>query len=404
MLLGTCQVNDTTKKIQYLRDIRQFGNISEVQLSSSALDYISAPTQLLHENGVIRGFGISGVLSGDGYNQLQIDGGAAVINGKIVNVNSEYITIPVLNEVLYPMFTTTIETVKYFICVNDKGKYELIASTDFDNLGSSASSYNTLALDHTRLFYVKNPNNPSGAAYPIKATYFSDLILNKRNLMPIAVITVPATLVDAQYIVNNNTATITDARRFVSEGHVGMNNPFSLGDHSNFRTVEAMVTWLSELNNFKSHTVNLANNIGSTVKVHGEISLSTTMTFRNKVTFVGEGGRFIVNSQTNMTNVGFDNLRIDIGADLGINLYGSNTLNNCYVNYTGSNTTGVYLFQVNTSGRLVAINNVFKKNGFNIAGYINNLSSLNTVVVGNVYENDTLVNGTNTASGNVSDG
>ncbi len=51
-LLGTCQVNDSTKTITYLRDARQFGNTSEVQLSTSALDYISAPTALLNDNGI----------------------------------------------------------------------------------------------------------------------------------------------------------------------------------------------------------------------------------------------------------------------------------------------------------------------------------------------------------------
>lgn len=404
MLLGTCQVNSSTNKISYLRDARQFGNVSEQQLTESAVNFINAPNQL-HENGIIRGFGISTTLTGDGYNLLHIDGGSALINGKVVNVNDEYISIPIVTEVLYPLFTTEISTVKWFVCLNEFGKYELIASTDFNQDGSTASSYNSAVLDHTRLFYAKNPNNISEAPYIIKSDYFSNLILNNKKLTPVAVITSPVILSGVQYIIDSNNTIIKDARRFISNGHVGMNSPFSLGSNSNFRTVEAMYTWLSELNNFKSFNYNLANKVGNIVKVHDIIDFSNmTLTFKNKVTFVGEGGRVLINTQTNMTNVGFDNIRIDIGSNIGLNLYGSNIINNCYLNYTGSNTSGVYLVQVNTSGRLVATNNTFKKNGYNISAYINNLSTLTTVVVGNVYENDTLVNGTNSASANVSDG
>lgn len=404
MLLGTCQINDSTKKISYLRDVRQFGNVSEQQLTDSAVNFINAPNQL-HENGIIRGFELSTTLSGDGYNLLHIDGGTALINGKVVYVNDEYIAIPIVHETLYPLFTTDISTVKWFVCLNEFGKYELIASTDFDTAGSTATSYNSAVLDHTRLFYAKNPNNISEPPYTIKGDYFSNLVLNNKRLTPVAVITAPVILSGVQYIIDELNIVIKDARRFISNGHVGMNSPFSIGANSNFRTVEAMYTWLSELNNFKSFNYNLANKIGNTVKVHDIIDISnTTLTFKNKVIFVGEGGRFVVNTQTNLTNIGFENLRVDIGSNIGLNLYGANTLNNCYLNYTGSNTSGVYLVQVNTSGRLNATNNTFKKNGYNISAYINNLSSLNTVVVGNIYENDTLVNGTNTASANVNDG
>jgi hypothetical protein len=406
MLLGTCQVNDTTKKINYLRDTRQFGNISEQQLSSSALEYIAAPNHYLHENGVIKGLAISGEMTGDGYNTIHIDGGTALINGNIINVNDEFISIPIVKEVLYPAFSTTISTIKWFVCLNDKGKYEVIASTDFDNAGGDASSYNGLALDHTRIFYVKNPNYTAGSAYPIKGTYFSNLVLNYKRLMPIAVINAPVIASGINYIIDPDNVVVSDARRFISEGHSGMNGAFSLGSHSNFRNVESMVTWMTELNKYKSSTVNLINKIGDIIKVQDSINVSgKTFAFGNKVTFVGDGGRFIMSTDdVVMTDIGLDNLRIDISLATGITLSGTrNTMNNCFINYTGPSGSG-YPIVVNTASRLVATHNVFKKNSNDVGAYINNLGGLNVVVVGNVYESDTLVNGTNTASANVSDG
>lgn len=412
MLLGTCQVNDSTKKVQYLRDSRQFGNISEEQLSTSALDFIAAPTQLLHENGVIKGLGVSdigdgySVFTGDGYNLIHLNGGTAVVNGKVLNVNDEYVALPIVREVLYPAFSTTISTVKWFVCLNDKGKYEVVASTDFDPNGSFASSYNALSLTHTRLFYVKNPNHATSTAYAIKGTYFSDLILNHRDLMPVAVVTAPIILSGVTYIVDVDNATVTDARRFVSEGRVGMNTPFTLGAHSNFRTIEAMNTWLTELNNFKSAAVNLVNKIGDRVVVQDSIDISgSTFDFGNKITFVGDGGRFVVTSSATLIEIGLENLRVDITSNPGLIFSGTkNTINNCFINYAGITGVSIYPIRVNTSSRVVAIGNVFKKNGVDIGAYINNLGSLNVVVVGNVYENDTLVNGTSTSSGNINDG
>lgn len=59
MLIGTCQVNDTTQTVNKIVDKRQFGNISEKDLSTSVFDYLAVPEKYFHSNGVVRGFDIS---------------------------------------------------------------------------------------------------------------------------------------------------------------------------------------------------------------------------------------------------------------------------------------------------------------------------------------------------------
>ena len=56
MCISSCQVDDNTKQATIIEDLRQFGNVSEEQLSTSALDYIAAFDKSIHENGVIQGF------------------------------------------------------------------------------------------------------------------------------------------------------------------------------------------------------------------------------------------------------------------------------------------------------------------------------------------------------------
>src|SRR5262249_46979011 len=63
MAVATCQVNDSTKSLDYLRDVRTFGNVSEEQLTNSALDLISSSAKYLHSNAVIRGLNFVDVMN-----------------------------------------------------------------------------------------------------------------------------------------------------------------------------------------------------------------------------------------------------------------------------------------------------------------------------------------------------
>lgn len=398
MLLGTCQVNGTTNKIQYLRDERQFGNISETQLSNSALDHIAASTQLINENGIIRGFDISDTdLTGDGYNVFHINGGIAIINGKIVKVNDEFLTIPVVRESLYPAFSVNITTTKWFVCVNESGKFEFVASTDYDPAGSFNASYVAASLDHTRLMYVKNPNdNTGGAEYSIKGTYFSDLITNHKNLVPVAVVTAPIILSSVTYIVDEASVVFEDARRFISNGYSGLAAPFTLGTNASFRTVEALSTWLKELNKYKAGTVNIINKFGDTILVKDSIDISgETFDFGKKIKFVGDGGRFFVDASAYMTNVHLENLRIDTEIGNAITFAGvQNNVTQCYISH--STTASVFVFVMATGASVRFTDNVFTSS-VAVTAFINAAGSSKTQILsGNIYKTGTVLIATGT--------
>lgn len=379
MFLGTCQVNGTTNKIEYLRDERQFGNISETQLSNSALNFISAPTQLINENGIIKGFDISDTnLTGSATNVFHINGGVAVVNGKIVQVNDEMLTIPIVREFL-TTGSVNITTTKWFVCVNENGKFEFVASTDFDPAGAFNTSYSTASVDHTRLMYVKNPNYSAGSAYAIKGTYFSDLITNHKNLVPVAVITAPIVLSGTVYIIDEPSVVFEDARRFIANGYSGLSSPFTFGTNASFRTFAALNTWLKELNKYKAGTVNIINKFGETVLVKDSMDVSgKTFNYGKKVKFVGDGGRFVISTTAIMTNIHLENLRVDTTVGTAITFNGvQNNMTQCY--FSASVTAPI---SVATTSSARFTDNVFT----GITGtYVDNLSALNVILLGNVY-------------------
>jgi hypothetical protein len=315
MLLGTCQVADSVKKITYLRDERQFGNVSEKQLTNSALDYIAAPTQLLSENGIIRGFDVVSIPSGaNPYpNVVAVKGGTAVINGKIIQVNHQNIALPVVQETLYPAFTTNVNTINWFVCVNDKAELELVANTDYD---SSVTTYSGLGLDHTRMFYVQNPNLTTPVPYCIKGNYLDSLINTNKDLVPIALITATISSPSGTYVITSCTS--LDVRRFIGNGYAGMDNVFTLGQNANFRSMESLTTWLNQLINLNSKTT--TSSLGKTVLVKGinTISSSYYLDYKSKVTFKGDNGSFNVTTGTGFnlgSNVTFEDLNINYNYD-----------------------------------------------------------------------------------------
>jgi len=311
MLLGTVQVNDSLKTLDWLQDGRQFGNVSEEQFTTSALNYIAEPTQLINENGVIRGLGVLSASVGSG--TVSLNGGVAVVNGSIIEIGPEVINIPTVVEALYPSFTTTINTITWYLCVNDSGELELIASTDFDPLGSTAATYAAAGLDHTRFFYVSNPT--ASITYPVEGTYFSNLIFNVRNVCPIAIIT--ATVSGSPASITSISS--TDARRFIS-GYSGLSAPFVLGSSASFRSFEALNAWLNQLINSNSGLNAGDNNVGATVIVKGSVNINSTVSlgYYSPVSFIGDGGIFNVNTSTGFdigNNVSFDNITFNYNYD-----------------------------------------------------------------------------------------
>lgn len=290
LLIGTTQVNDQNFSTSYLRDARQFGNTSEKQFSTSALDFIAAPTKLLQENGVIRGFDLISATSGNDTSAsgvVVLNGGVAIVNGKIIQLNNEQVEIPPLIEVLYPSFSTQETTITWFVCVNDKAELVLVASTDFD---PSNTIYSVAGLDETRIFYVSNPNNSITNNYPIRGTYFSDLVLSQTDLVPVAIINSTSTGGSPFDFTTINSS--SDCRRFIGNGNGGLVNPLVFGTNSNFQSYPSLISWLTQLNTLNS-AVNLRNQIGSNVIIKESFSLLASITFPNflnRVVFKGDGG------------------------------------------------------------------------------------------------------------------
>jgi hypothetical protein len=323
MILGSCQLNDTNQQLTYLTDRRQFGNVSEAQLTTSALDYIAAPTRLLQENGIVRGFDVVSSPTGAApfSSEIVMSGGVAVVNGNIVQVNNRTINVPVVYEVIGASHTIN-NTITWFICINQDGEYEFIACTDFNP--NSAPIYLDNGLDENRIFYVANPNNSLSNYYPVRATYLADLVENQKDVVLVGMITSTVTLQDSVYAITIATPTVDiDARRFVANGYGGLTAPFVLGPQGSFRNFTSLTNWLTQLANSNS-TVDGYNDVGQTIKVVGNTTVSSTYTldYLSQVTFEGMGGSITITNDIGFalgSNVAFKNVTVDYLYDPVVN-------------------------------------------------------------------------------------
>ena len=378
MLIGTCQFNDSTKKLSYLNDMRQFGNTSEDQFSDSALDFINANDKALRENGVIKGFDLG---TSETVNVIELSGGTALIGGKIIEMNQSETTIPAIQETLYPAFTATINTITWFLCVNAKEEIELVASTDFAT--SMTGTYGS--LDHNRIFYVKNPNALSPTAYAIRGSYLSNIVLKMKDLVPLY--TVTATLSGVPLAVTS--ATALDIRRFVSGGYNGLADPFTLGSNASFRTFDSLNNYLTSLNKNISNLNVLSNKISDTVLVKDIIDISgKSVNTGNKIKFVGDGGKFVANTSSFMTNISLNNIRLEVNnvvGNTGIDFDGYlNTINDCTIVYTGGSPIDGYTIYINNNSSVIITGNRFL--GPLVTAHILNMSGNKIPITGNIYK------------------
>jgi hypothetical protein len=201
--LSSCQINDATKEISYLQDERQFGNTSEEQFTNSAIDFITAIPRATEANGVINGFGALSV----GASSISFNGGSALIDGKIVLLNTSTVFLPIVQETSAAI--PPVNTISWFVCVNERSEIELVASTDFS---PSLASTTYAGLDHNRIFTVQNPNLSTPVSYAVRGTYLSNLVANLDDLVPLYLATATVTGPTTWTI---TTLTATDIRRFV---------------------------------------------------------------------------------------------------------------------------------------------------------------------------------------------
>lgn len=343
MPLASVQYNDTNNKISYLQDLRQFGNTSEKQLTTSALDFISYSNAQLNENGLIRGFGVSADTVTT--NKIIVDGGVALVNGKFIQMNPEYVDVPILFETLVPYGGASLSNnIEWILCLNDKSEYEYVAFSDFI---SGNTTYTSFGLNAQRIFYVTNPNDSNSTPYAVRSAHWRDLISAEvnRNIVPIAIIT--PTLVYNNPVWQVNSFTIKRAQRYLSRGYTGLNNGFDLG--KSFYNNEELNEWLNRLNSYSTAVNSGQNRLVREIFVSESMPLSSTPLSPNeniKVVYRSGGGKISLDNTIINSNIEFDGLTIDIDTNtIGARIQGNNiTFKNCIFNYraftSGDYTTG----------------------------------------------------------------
>ena len=302
-------VNLNHYKVTYVdSEARQFGNISEKDLSDSAIKFIEAGDRYLHTNGLFRGFEYLGYDATD-KSKLSFSGGTAIVNGHIVTVNNGSCRVPVVKSIPTP------EMMKWAICINEEGLLEAVLVQGSGDQFFSETSFNV-------------PNFT-----------FDELIFTRKDLLPIYIYLSTITAGVA------GTPQIFDCRRFVADE--SLNIPFSLSTEINtapgsFRTLLAASVWhsYSSVRNiinvrgmvtvgsgFPPNAV-LEGNNNATLNISAIIS-AYNVELRNLTINIAE------NTRINIDGCIFDNCTININSDIGI-LIGelNNTFNNCTINYT----------------------------------------------------------------------
>ena len=286
MLVASCQLNDVTNVVSQIKDERQFGNTSEKDLSTSALNLISLPEKLLHSNGIVRGFDLDSSAVNPNNGQIFLKGGTALVNGKIVQINNQTVTIPQVKELNGILFD-----INWAVCVNDKGELQTIPLLDYDPALPTPTNVN-------RLFKVYDV--VSSQLYFIDAVTFSDLVIKRKDLAVLYVVSSTVTTTPSISL------SLKDARRFIFDETLGI--PFSVIPSDSlmpghFRSFEAAVTWI---NRFGSEN--------NTIVIKGSHNVASTVDLTNllhPVTFKGENASINVSNSRGFSinqNVVFENI------------------------------------------------------------------------------------------------
>ena len=246
MLLGTCQYVDDIKQIGYIKDERQFGVISEKDLSISALNYIGAPEKLLHANGVVKGLNIASTDVVNGIaaanplkNQLNIGGGIALVNGKIIEKNPETISIPFVKEI----YNSIQYSILWAVCLNDKSEYQILPLLNYD--GKNVLNNPTV----NRKFVSYNVIN--GSQYVVDAISFSDIINKRKDLVILYLVGSTITGSGSSAIISMK---ISDVKRYSTDIDSNLSHKFTdvYSNQGNFKSSIAIFNWLKLNNTYNS--------------------------------------------------------------------------------------------------------------------------------------------------------
>lgn len=378
MQLASCQVTDqsSSPQISQLIDRRQFGNVSEEQLSTSALSFLSTPNRLLFGSGVINGFDqeITAPNLNPNAGQFYLMGGVALVNGTIINMNSQSVTIPMVQE----YYSGSFYNINWLLCINDQGEYSPIPLLDYDSTLPTPNNQNRIV----QVFNVVN-----GQTYNIVADTFSNIVNTRKDLAPLWII--------ASTVTSGSNPTInlnaTDARRYSNDSDTNL--PLKLTSanaQGNFKSPVAILNWIKYNNAFNgtaivkgattsSGTINTILNLdfASTVSIDGQDD--ATLTFNDMVTLgsnlIFQNIELIFNGSV-AVSAGVENLTLD-NCDIIINLptpsivspYNSqfvfDIINGNNINITnctfkivfGANTTSGAVFRVTNTANFFYDNN-----------------------------------------------
>lgn len=221
LYLGSVQLNDQSSKLTHLVDGREFGNVSEQDLSSSALDYIGASDRHLKTNGVIRGFDYESTSS----NRMLFSGGVALVNGKFTYLNDFTASVPFVRN--HNSGTPTDNTT-WVLCVNTGGQPTLVLLAD-DVPGRrvlntvNGQNYVVQALTYSEIFSGSRKDlTPLYLVYSV-CTNSSSISFTRRDLrqLPIDVGAKQVTPSAILTIDNDGTPTVTSVRSLYNTVDVG---------------------------------------------------------------------------------------------------------------------------------------------------------------------------------------
>lgn len=370
MLLGTVQINNQSNDLKYLIDRRQFGNISEEQLSTSALDFIASGLKNTMQNGVVRGFDLISTSPLTLSNIANFSGGLALVNGRLVPFNSFEVSIPLARDNNPP--NSSVSGVLWAVCANDQGDIQLIPLTDFNPVINAINSPG-------RLLQLLNTVN--SVAYYVDSTIFSSLIGERKDLTVLY-------LINAQ--VTNSTTfnfSISDARKFVTNANA---NSFAVLSEDpaqgNFQSLAALKNWSVYNSSFQD-----------TVILRGPFIFSEDPRFVAGTIFKGDGALLTFNAATTITNVTFNDLILEINQAITIidctfnnctitlGVGGSidpSSFNNCVININGTTTISADISNsiLNGSGTATISGNIF-----NCSINMANTNIINAIFIGCIF-------------------
>lgn len=292
MLINSFQYSDINKKIKFINDERQFGNISEKHLSTSALNYISAGERLLHGNGVIRGFGLRKLLDASNpdfniqnpyKNNIYFDGGLVLVNGKLIEMNEELVSLPFV----YESYNDANYPVVWAVCISDKGTYELLPLLNKVTLSNGFYTPDDLYRKFTAYNFM------NGEKYPLEAATFSYIINNRKDLTILYAIETLPSEDSTETSLNYSVFNLTDARRYVNDtdnNHIlKLTNANSQG---NFKKVSSIFNWIK----YNSEYTSVASIKGARVAsgaTSGLVDFPIVLNFGNTVSIDGQNDAFV---------------------------------------------------------------------------------------------------------------